>query len=82
MLQQAGAWTVESTWVDLDGGGERMWNRAIDPYGIEHWFTTSQLQEILHREGLDIGDLVPVRPPTRTRRTAPPRLTDPDDGCE
>jgi hypothetical protein len=80
---RAGDWQVESCWLDLDGRGERMWNRAVDPYGVEHWWTTSQLQERLHRDGLDIGDLVPASPPSRPRRPdVPPRLTDPDDGCE
>lgn len=69
----AGDWRVESCWLDLDGRGERSWNRVIDPWGAERWCTTSQLQELLHRHGLDVGDLTFARPL---------RLTDPDDGCE
>ncbi|WP_432993777.1 hypothetical protein [Dactylosporangium sp. CA-233914] len=76
-MLRAGDWQVESCWVDLDGRGERMWNRAVDPYGMEHWYTTSQLQERLHRDGLDIGDLAPA-----PLLPSPPRIVDPDDGCE
>lgn len=69
----AGGWRVESTWLDRDGMGERAWNRVIDPWGAEHWCTTSQMQELLRRHGLDVGDL---------RLTEVPRLTDRHDGCE
>ncbi|MET7395341.1 hypothetical protein ABZS66_17805 [Dactylosporangium sp. NPDC005572] len=61
----ADGWTVESSWLDRDGTGERNWNRVIDPWGAEHWCTTSQLQELLHRHGLDIGDLTYAAPPDR-----------------
>ena len=70
----AKGWRVESAWIDRDGTGERTWNLAVDPYGVERWCTTSQLQELLHRHGLDIGDL--------TLTSEPPRIVDPDDGCE
>lgn len=70
----AGGWRVESVWIDRDGTGERTWNRAVDPHDVEHWCTTSALQELLRRHGLDIGDLAPA--------PAPARVTDPDDGCE
>lgn len=69
----AGGWTVEPTWLDLDGRGERNWYRVVDPWGGEQWCTTSQLQDLLRRHGLDVGDL--------TMRE-PPRLTDRRDGCE
>ncbi|MFB9187342.1 hypothetical protein ACFFX1_55240 [Dactylosporangium sucinum] len=61
----AGGWRVESCWLDLDGCGERAWNRATDRHGVVRWLTTAQLQEALHRDGLDVGDLVlehPARP--------------------
>lgn len=58
----AGDWQVEACWVDLDGSGERAWHRVIDPWGGERWCTTSQLQELLHRHGLDVGDLTPIMP--------------------
>jgi hypothetical protein len=74
----AEGWRVESTYLDRDGTGERTWNRAIDPYGVEHWRTTSGLQDLLHRHGLDIGDLTLAPPP----EPPPLRLTDPDDACE
>ncbi|WP_432983078.1 hypothetical protein [Dactylosporangium sp. CA-233914] len=70
----APGWRVESAVFDRDGTGERTWNRAIDSDGVEYWHTTSGLQELLHRHGLDIGDL--------TLASAPPRITDPDDACE
>ena len=66
-------WQVEAVWCDLDGRGERTWHQVTDPWGAERWCTTSQLQELLHRHGLDVGDLSMVEPP---------RLTDPRDGCE
>ncbi|WP_327001845.1 hypothetical protein OHA72_42980 [Dactylosporangium sp. NBC_01737] len=46
----------------------------VDPHGTERWCTTSQLQELLRRDGLDIGDL--------TAAPQPPRITDAFDGCE
>jgi len=58
----AGGWLVEPCWLDLDGRGERTWHRAVDPWGAERWCTTSQLQELLHRYGLDVGDLSVGRP--------------------
>lgn len=70
---RAGGWTVESSWLDLDGRGERTWNRTIDPHGAVRWLTVSELQEALHRDGLDVGDLTLVQAP---------RLTDRRDGCE
>jgi hypothetical protein len=72
-LLYAGGWRVESVWLDRDGTGARTWNLAVDPDGVEHWRTTSGLQELLHRHGLDIGDLAP---------RLPPRRTDPHDACE
>ncbi|HTJ35700.1 MAG TPA: hypothetical protein VL738_20970 [Dactylosporangium sp.] len=63
----ADGWRVEAIWCDRDGTGDRMWHRAVDPWGAEHWVTTSQLQELLHRHGLDVGDLTPVAP-SRTVR--------------
>ncbi|MGI5247610.1 hypothetical protein [Dactylosporangium sp. CA-139066] len=62
----ADGWRVEAVWCDLDDSGDRMWHRAVDPWGAKHWCTTSQLQELLHRHGLDVGDLTPVA----TRRRA------------
>jgi hypothetical protein len=73
-VHYARGWQVEPTWIDRDGTGERTWSRAVDPHGAERWCNTSQLQDLLHRDGLDIGDLTPG--------PQPPRLTDPDDGCE
>jgi hypothetical protein len=73
-MLHAGSWQVESVWIDRDGTGGRTWNRAVEPDGVEHWCTTSQLQELLHRNGLDIGDLVAAPPPLR--------ISDRDDGCE
>lgn len=64
---------MEETWLDLDGRGERTWFRAVDRWGAEHWCTVARLQELLHRDGLDIGDLTFVEPE---------RLVDADDGCE
>lgn len=72
-MLHAGGWRVEPCWLDLDGTGERAWYRAVDPWGAEHWVTTAQLQELLHRHGLDVGDLTFEQPP---------RLTDSRDGCE
>jgi hypothetical protein len=69
----AGGWTVEPAWLDLDGRGERAWHRTVDPWGGERWCTTSQLQELLHRHGLDVGDL--------TMRE-PARIADRGDECE
>ncbi len=68
----AGAWRVEPAWLDRDGTGARTWWLAHDPWGGEQWVTTAGLQELLHRHGLDFGDL----------STTAPRLDDPDDGCE
>lgn len=70
----AAGWRVEPTWCDRDDTGARNWFLAVDPHGAEHWCTTSQLQALLHRHGLDIGDLAFT--------PSPPRLRDPDDGCE
>ncbi|WP_238015009.1 hypothetical protein KZZ52_33745 [Dactylosporangium sp. AC04546] len=61
----ASGWTVESVWLDRDGTGPRSWNRVVDPWGGERWCTTSQLQELLHRHGLDIGDLQFASAPRR-----------------
>jgi hypothetical protein len=73
----AGGWRVESAVFDRDGTGERTWNHVVDPYGAEYWRTTSGLHELLHRHGLDIGDLTLTAP-----APMPPRLTDPHDECE
>lgn len=62
---RAGDWRVEAVWLDLDDRGERMWHRVVPPCGGETWLTTSQLQELLHRHGLDVGDLVPAAPAIR-----------------
>jgi hypothetical protein len=70
VVLHAGGWRVESVWIDRDGTGERSWNRAVDLYGAEYWCTTSQLQELLHRHGLDIGELTFVCPPPRLRLRA------------
>lgn len=64
----AGGWLVEPAWLDRAGTGERMWHRAVDPWGGERWCTTSQLQELLHRHGLDVGDLTARRPRLSDRR--------------
>ncbi|GAA2347180.1 hypothetical protein [Dactylosporangium salmoneum] len=64
----AGGWRVEAVWCDRDGTGERMWHLAADPRGGEYWVTTSQLERLLRRSGLDIGDLTPVTTPTQTVR--------------
>ncbi len=69
----AGGWRVEETWLDRDGRGARTWYRAVERWGAEHWCTTAKLQERLHADGLDFGDL---------RFEAPQRLVDADDGCE
>jgi hypothetical protein len=69
----AGGWTVEAVWLDLDGRGERAWHRTVDPWGGERWCTTPQLQELLHRHGLDVGDLT-MREPVR--------ITDRGDDCK
>ena len=69
----AGGWRVEECWLDFDGRGPRTWYQAVDPWGAEHWCTTARLRELLHHNGLDIGDLTFVRPAT---------IVDSDDGCE
>ncbi|GAA3250950.1 hypothetical protein ACFO1B_43890 [Dactylosporangium siamense] len=75
----AEGWRVESAVLDRDGTGERTWNLAVDPDGAEYWRTTSGLQELLHRHGLDVGDLT-LAPPASI--PVPSRLTDPHDECE
>jgi hypothetical protein len=45
----------------------------VNPWGGKRWCTTSQLQELLHRHGLDVGDL--------TMRE-PARIADLGDRCE
>jgi hypothetical protein len=54
---RAGGWRVEPTWCDLDGTGARDWHRVLEPSGIAHWCTTSQLQTLLRRHGLTLPDL-------------------------
>jgi hypothetical protein len=63
----ASGWLVEPCWLVRDGAGERAWHRVVDPWGAEHWCTTSALQELLHRHGLDIADLT-AREPVQGRR--------------
>jgi hypothetical protein len=53
----AGGWRVEPTWCDYDGTGARDWHHAVEPGGVEHWCTTSQLQVLLKRHGLTFADL-------------------------
>lgn len=79
VVLHAAGWVVESEWLDFDGTGARTWNRAVDPDGAEMWCTTSQLQERLHRAGLDIGDLAfadpaddPDRSPARNAQVRRP----------
>lgn len=66
-------WTVEPCWLDRDGTGERAWHRVIDPWGGVHWATTSQLQHLLRRHGLDVGEL---------SYALPIGVDDAVDGCE
>jgi hypothetical protein len=73
MLLHAGGWRVETTWCDRDDTGPRIWCRAVGPDDEVRWCTMSQLQELLYRHGLDIGDLTACRPGARD---------EPEDGCE
>lgn len=58
----AGGWRVESVWLDRDGTGPRTWNRCEPPWGGEVWLTNAALQEALHADGLDFGDLAYASP--------------------
>src|SRR4051812_40909821 len=62
VVQHAGAWTVESVQLDLDDTGPRQWNRVLRPGERERWYTTSELEALLHAAGLDLADLVVGRP--------------------
>jgi hypothetical protein len=73
VVLHAGGWRVEETVGDFDDTGRRTWFEAVDPMGRQHFVTTGGLQQLLHRDGLDVADL---------RMVAPDRLSEFDDGCE
>jgi hypothetical protein len=73
VVLHADGWRVEETVCDLDDTGTRTWFEAVPPWGGQHFVTVGGLQQLLHRHGLDIGDL---------RMVTPDRLGEYDDGCE
>ncbi|WP_426513333.1 hypothetical protein ACPPVO_23570 [Dactylosporangium sp. McL0621] len=73
VVLHVGGWRVEETVGDHDGTGARTWFEAVDPWGAVSFVTVGGLQQLLHRHGLDVGDL---------RMVPPDRLSQFDDGCE